>query len=250
MTNFIFYDGPSQIDGQPIIGIATFDSRNEKTGAMVQTWIIRKDIDPVNARREGADKSICGGCKFRPKIRKSGEAICYVTVGMAPLSIYKSFHKGNYPQYKGIIASRMLKGAFLRLGSYGDPAAIPMNVWQNMLRFASGNTGYTHQWKSPKFAHLKGICMASCDSPSDVVEAIKKGWGTYRVAPVDSSAKLEIEIVCPASKEAGKKLTCVECRMCDGSKGMTIVIRDHSGISRSKFLRSKLPVLDNFVSLD
>jgi len=39
---FVIYDGASQIDGQRIIAIANIaKSRNGKTGAMVQTYILR-----------------------------------------------------------------------------------------------------------------------------------------------------------------------------------------------------------------
>ena len=52
MKSFIFYRGPSMLDGAPIVAIAT-DSSNSKTGGMVQTWILRADIDPVTAARNG-----------------------------------------------------------------------------------------------------------------------------------------------------------------------------------------------------
>lgn len=42
----IFYEGPSLIDGSPILGIATASTSNPKTGPMVQTWILSADLDP------------------------------------------------------------------------------------------------------------------------------------------------------------------------------------------------------------
>ena len=45
----ILYEGPSMLDGAPIVVIATgFAERsgNDKTGAMIQTWILRADIPP------------------------------------------------------------------------------------------------------------------------------------------------------------------------------------------------------------
>jgi hypothetical protein len=35
--SFILYEGPSVLDGAPIMCIATFGTKNRKTGAMVQT---------------------------------------------------------------------------------------------------------------------------------------------------------------------------------------------------------------------
>ena len=48
-NGYILYQGPSNIDGKPIVVIATGfanKSANGKTGDMIQTWIIREDIAP------------------------------------------------------------------------------------------------------------------------------------------------------------------------------------------------------------
>lgn len=67
MRGFIFYCGPSQIDGAPIVGIAVLRSANAKTGDMVQTYILRADTAPLTALSTGADVSICGACPHRPR---------------------------------------------------------------------------------------------------------------------------------------------------------------------------------------
>ena len=84
----IIYKGPSLIDGSPIIAIATLNSSNSKTGAMVQTWIMRSDIEPHHAIKTGADISVCGDCPHRP----ANNGSCYVLTFQAPLSIYRAFH--------------------------------------------------------------------------------------------------------------------------------------------------------------
>ena len=84
---YIAYEGPSQIDGAPIVVIVNKiddGSDNEKTGAIVQTFIIRSDVAPVDALNTGADESICGQCAHRPYLIKTGastDAPCYVNVG-------------------------------------------------------------------------------------------------------------------------------------------------------------------------
>ena len=50
---FVLYDGPSVLDGQPIVVIATMETSNRKTGNMVQTWILRSDISPTDASKIG-----------------------------------------------------------------------------------------------------------------------------------------------------------------------------------------------------
>jgi hypothetical protein len=60
-TGVILYRGPSMLDGAPIVVIAnriTDASTNSKTGAMVQTFIVRADADPMTALREGLDSSV------------------------------------------------------------------------------------------------------------------------------------------------------------------------------------------------
>jgi hypothetical protein len=60
------------IDGSPIVVIVNKidGSDNAKTGAMVQTFIIRSDIAPVAALQSGADYAICGDCEHRPILAK------------------------------------------------------------------------------------------------------------------------------------------------------------------------------------
>jgi hypothetical protein len=53
-TGVILYQGASALDGAPIVVIANriaAASTNSKTGAMVQTFIIRSDIDPRSEER-------------------------------------------------------------------------------------------------------------------------------------------------------------------------------------------------------
>ena len=59
----IIYEGPSKLDGAPIVAIATGvdgASDNGKTGDMVQITIIRADIAPHHATKTGDDTSVCG----------------------------------------------------------------------------------------------------------------------------------------------------------------------------------------------
>ena len=51
-NGYIIYEGASLLDGKPIVAIAlTGKSTNTKTGAMIQTFIIRSDIDPLTANK-------------------------------------------------------------------------------------------------------------------------------------------------------------------------------------------------------
>ena len=55
----IVWQGVSELDGvTPVVVLASFESANVKTGNMVQTWILRADIAPNVAIREGSDTAV------------------------------------------------------------------------------------------------------------------------------------------------------------------------------------------------
>jgi hypothetical protein len=209
---FVFYDGPSMLDGAPIIGIAVYRSSNVKTGDMVQTYILRADVDPVSALMSGADESICGDCVHRPI--KGGA--CYVDVAKSVRSVYSAWCKGAYPLMSPTDGARTIVGRALRIGSYGDPAAIPAEHWQALRAHTIGHTGYTHQWRRAHTQALRSIVMASADSASDRDTARAMGWRTFRVR-TSTEALGAREIVCPASPEGGDRRQCITCRACDGA---------------------------------
>jgi hypothetical protein len=232
-SGVVLYDGPSRIDGAPIIAIAcriADASINSKTGAMVQTFILRRDIDPNKALKTGDDSSVCGGCKLRP-INK-GATRCYVRVYQAPLSVWGAFHRGRYAvpgvDFDAALLPALFEGLAFRIGSYGDPAAIPAIVWKIATRLVKTRTGYTHQWRKKIGAGLKDLCMASADSEADVAAATAKGWRTFRVRKHDAPT-LANESICPASKEGGQRTQCDRCGLCKGATiaAKNIVIADH-----------------------
>ena len=109
MSGVILWEGASPLDGKPIMLIAINDTNNRKNGGMIQTFIMRSDIDPITASRLGEDYSICGDCVHRgianPN-KKSGGAdkrSCYVMLLML-LSIYKAYKRANTNDYMGILA--------------------------------------------------------------------------------------------------------------------------------------------------
>ena len=234
----VFYRGPSMIDGSPIVAIATrveTKSTNSKTGGdIVQTFILRSDMSPTEAIHSGADASICGSCPHRGKLMTTAtgtrnvERTCYVLVFQAPTVVYKAFTRGVYPELTLADAAELLRDRMVRLGAYGDPAAVPFEVWQALLVHTSARAGYTHQWRvcDQRFAQF---AMASCDSEDDMADAKAMGWRTFRIrahgAPIAHR-----EVVCPASKESGFKTTCDQCKACGGlsSKARAdIVIEAH-----------------------
>ena len=232
-SGVVLYNGPSRIDGAPIVAIAcriTAASTNGKTGAMVQTFIMRRDIAPHEALKTGDDSSVCGDCLLRP-INK-GSTRCYVRVYQAPLSVWDAYQRGRYAvpgvDFDAGLLPALFAGLSFRIGSYGDPAAIPASVWKTVTRRVKNRTGYTHQWRKRIGAGLKDLCMASADNESDVATATAKGWRTFRVRKHDAPT-LANESVCPASKEGGQRTQCDTCGLCQGATiaAKNIVIADH-----------------------
>jgi hypothetical protein len=73
-SSVLVWSGPSPVDGKPIMFIITNlirDSENSKTGPMVQSFIMRQDIKPVEAIKSGDDESVCGSCPLRPIFNKN-----------------------------------------------------------------------------------------------------------------------------------------------------------------------------------
>jgi hypothetical protein len=125
INGVVLYDGPSMLDGKPIVVVATLNSANAKTGNMVQTWIIRSDVHPLDALDTGGDYSICGTCPHRKRT-------CYVNVSQAPSAVYRTYKAGKYPTFDATLHAGLFMGRKVRLGAYGDPAAAPFEVMQQV----------------------------------------------------------------------------------------------------------------------
>ena len=212
----VIYRGPSAIDGCPIVVILTGirgSSTNPKTGRMVQSWILRDEMHPVEALKTGADRSICGNCPHRPDA--DGKRGCYVNP-MGPSSVWRAYRAGRYAAADPHTAAEWILGRRVRFGSYGDPAAAPVGIWRILADAADGHTGYSHQWRTadPQFRHL---CMASVESTTEAADAHRAGWRTFRVRSASDDPVRGLEIDCPASDESGKLTTCERCGLCSGS---------------------------------
>jgi hypothetical protein len=220
----IVWEGPSLIDNQPIALIVTglFNpSCNPKTGVMHQTWILRTDVHPFEAIKNGKDISVCGGCgmKFDPDTLKR---LCYVnpiTLGQ----IYTSYLKDKYqPVTINSHSDVWFDLKPLRIGAYGDPAAVPIQVWIDWLDLL-------------KALRIGWFLMASTFNAVEQQQAKDLGWQTYRVLEI-GSALPALAVVCPGSEAGGYVKTCRECLMCRGAAATKdIVTYAHGG--HSKFFK-------------
>jgi hypothetical protein len=215
----VIYSGPSLIDGAPIVVIATYSDRNTKTGTMVQTYILRADMNPLEASKTGADVSICGDCVHRgtptddPARKQAKGRTCYVNLGQGVLITWRAWQRGVYPAADTAAARREIgRGRMVRIGTYGDPGAAPSYVWDDLIADAQGWTAYTHRtgWR-PELA------MQSADSVEQARAHWQAGRRTFRVLADLGDIDPTREVLCPASKEAGRRTTCAACKLCAGT---------------------------------
>jgi len=226
MQHAIIYNGPSLLDGKPIVVIATYSNRNTKTGKVVQTYILRSDINPLEASKTGEDFSICGSCPMRgevttdPKRKIAKGRKCYVNLGQGVLIVFKSYKRGVYKEGD---PRTMGRDRFVRVGTYGDPAAVPSEVWDELLAECETWTAYTHQkpWRPD-------IAMQSADSYDEAKAHWAEGRRTFRVIVDLGDIDKTKETLCPASKEAGRRVQCTACKLCKGSSlAKSIAIVEH-----------------------
>lgn len=226
------------------------DKANDKTGDMVQTYIMRTDMPPLEALQYN-DACICGDCINRLQTRERVNArtgkhetsdvnTCYVQVQNAPTGMWKSYLNGNVPDVDVSDINEMIRrfSRQTRVGAYGDPAMVPFSIWRTLLADVTidkGHTAYTHQWKREWAQEFKGMCMASCDNITESREARAMGWGTFTVLGI---ANFDVEwqtlrrerhtrCAADASLKAIRKVTCQECGQCDGDPNHHKVIKVH-----------------------
>ena len=159
-----------------------------------------------------------------PKRKQAKGRRCYVNLGQGVLIVYKSFLRGVY-QIADNTADRNTigRGRFVRIGTYGDPAAVPADVWTDLLAEATTFTAYSHQsgWRPD-------IAMQSADNRAQAIAHWKAGRRTFRVIADLGDLDKANEALCPASKEAGRRVQCTACKLCKGSSlGKSIAIVEH-----------------------
>jgi len=223
----IVYKGKSMLDGKPIVAIATgIDKKtaNEKIGDMIPIWIMRADENPVRAQKMGDDISVCpDDCKHKHF------GSCYVNLHHGPGNVYRAFHNDRYEMLNDENIKKF-EGRNIRLGAYGDPTAVPLDVWDSICSLSSGYTAYTHNWRKKQFNSYKKYCMASVETDKESLQATSKGFRTFRARTADEKVSKK-EFVCPASKEGKQVTTCSKCKACSGtaSKGKCPTIIVHGG---------------------
>ena len=219
----IIYEGLSPYNQTTITSIISGlhnSSDNDKTGDMAQIDIIVADEHPVQAIKKGHDEAICGACPLKGNV-------CYVNVFHAAASKWRAYKRGSYATLSPVQIGKILrkKNKGVRFGSYGDPAMLPFDVIDTIIRISGvGYTSYTHQWMEPWFdaRHLQ-YSMASVDHINTVekLRELHPEARYYRIAEDYSNLSVD-EIACPSNKEKrdefdNREVTCENCLLCGGT---------------------------------
>lgn len=178
----ILWRGASAIDGAPIVLVANRfadDSGNEKTGAMVQTWILP---DPhaagieVNGSRPAkimawlkstGARSICGDCphawQYNEEAGEYEKGSCYVREYQAPAATLGGVYRGAYP-----IAGVDFPAQWIWCLGKGRQHSRRF-IWGSG-RMSTGNLGRffvngsavdrVHSWMEKRFPGISAQCMA------------------------------------------------------------------------------------------
>tara|TARA_Y100000593_G_scaffold28701_1_gene57352 strand:+ start:31 stop:786 length:756 start_codon:yes stop_codon:yes gene_type:complete len=229
----VIYNGPSNLNGDQIVVLVSNlyqPSANPKTGAMLQTWIMNAEIEPNTAQKTGADSAVCGSCPLRP-VNNAG-SVCYVTTWHAPLTVWRSWSQGQVMSAKPSEIAELTPFKSIRIGSYGDPAAVPIHVWRDLINGGEWEhvTGYTHQLDHESISEYGSFLMASVETSAGRAAAKAQGLRTFRI--IQDLTEIESgEILCPATTEKNtarhamdpNRITCggfgKACGSCNGNNG-------------------------------
>ena len=210
-NSYVVWEGASLIDGSPIVLILTGfvnHTSNRKTGYLLQSWIIKQNILPTEAAKKGFDKAICGDCPM--KLSRLGS--CYVNLAVTN-NIYRKYETRAYPYFSKNEIEVLKRYRYpIRIGSYGDPTAVPFDVWKPIILASGSHTGYTHNWLFCDNS-WKQYLMASVQSLGEARIAQNRGWRTFRIIAPDAPLT-QNEILCRNTEDDRNR--CDNCFLCDG----------------------------------
>lgn len=207
----VLYRGESPfIDGddRAYAVILTFQSDNRKTGDMAQVWLIPENESPLEARKLGLHRIVCGDC---PVVK-----LCYVNLAHRPRTLYAAYKAGDYPDADPEVYEPVVAYKGVRFGAYGDPVLLPLPLVERLAGLAGRRfTGYTHQWRREEYQGYRPYFMASCETLEDVQLAERMGWRWYMVTLEDQVAGA---VLCPHQNEQNKyTVLCNNCWACNGA---------------------------------
>lgn len=217
-SSFKIWQGKSPFNNAEIISIHTNLvnlSENPKTGPMSQIFILDANTPPYEKIKTG-DFGSCGNCPLSP--HKNNNIKCYVARRgwESPNSVWKAYRQNDIEFQESLLALNIRKMP-IRFGSYGDPAMLPQDVFENIYKNAKNvlknktHTAYTHQFDNKFSEWIKKYALASVESLEHAEKMWDLGWRTFRITEKPEQSKHEI--IC---LNYTKGIQCKDCCLCDG----------------------------------
>lgn len=182
------------------------------------------------------DQLNCLDCPYSYNMNEGKSGGCYTHKGLQGVGIKSMvrrlsklnidpFDSTSFNSYIQKIAKFPIQ--LCRLGAYGEPCLLPLNVIEALIKTSKTHTGYTHQWNKEEYKDYSKYLMASTHNSFETSIANDMGFRAFE----SNKVKEKTVAICPASKEfKGNKKTCVECAACCGtvsSKKSNIFIYKH-----------------------
>lgn len=197
-------------------------SSNRKTGNIIQQFI-------GASRKESLET--CKGCRLL-------DGTCYAQFGtprMGHASILRAKDKEKKTLANALRQSDM-DSRVARFGSIGCQCGIDREkVLEDVEAIRSAGLTpimYEHHWrKGQKGEFLKGVALASCETVSQAILALRSGWKRVGLIVRGKKRPREIDgaplVMCPADMKPGQ-VTCNSCGgkdgpLCDGSKSPMVI---------------------------
>lgn len=214
-------------------------SENSKLGFGFVVHTYHWSVDQIASGVFTNDSHNCMDCPYSYNQNGGKTGGCYTHGGMQGQGLrsmlkrlhrlfgegkIESFNKDLFDKFLTLSASA--SPVLTRLGVYGEPITLPLNVMGKLVRISKSHTGYTHQWNKDTAGEYSKYLMASTHNTFETLIAESRGYRSFQSSK-QKDAKMP---VCPASKEMNYKLTCIQCKACDGKasgKSKSIFIHKH-----------------------
>ena len=202
-------------------------SKNRKNDDMPQQWV-------GNSRPEAL--ATCTVCPMYH------DKTCYAQFGSTVMgfsNIVSANKRGRNYSFTSALEQKSKTAKFIRMGANGDSGSIAPDIYLEHDKKARnqglGVLSYTHHWFLDHAKFLRGVAMASCDTWTDVIDAVKDGWRTAFHIDKDDKAFNGFSILekpqgtvdgirytlCPAQRKDflgwSKEIFCNDCGLCDAT---------------------------------
>jgi len=159
------------------------DSKNSKTGNIVQTWILREDVNPQRAVETGLDSQSAGTAgRGRPPA-----GIASVGGTCTPGRLEGPGRPTDTRSSTWRTCPRSTVACW-RIGSYGDPLSVPYGLWPAFWPWASLRVvGILASMAPSSGSPIPDFLMASVDSADDFLEASPGRLEVFPDAPEDGA---------------------------------------------------------------